>query len=126
HKVHPDDSRAVWVRNNNEEFSMFLDIFKGIEVFIWGIGFFTLFAGMIGVANIMAIVVKERTKEIGIRKALGAPPATIISQIIQESTFLTFVSGCIGLVFGILILKVLAAELEHDFFSNPRVSPWIS
>jgi len=126
HKVHPDDTRAIWVRNNNEEFSMFLDIFKGIEVFIWGIGFFTLFAGMIGVANIMAIVVKERTKEIGIRKALGAPPITIISQIIQESTFLTFVSGCIGLILGIICLNVLAAELKHDFFSNPRVSPWIS
>ncbi len=126
HKVHPDDSRAIWVRNNNEEFSMFLDIFKGIEIFIWGIGFFTLFAGMIGVANIMAIVVKERTKEIGIRKALGAPPRTIISQIIQEATFLTFVSGCIGLVWGIGILDVLADNLEHDFFSNPRVSPYIS
>lgn len=126
HRVHPDDTRAIWVRNNNEEFGMFLDIFKGIEVFIWGIGFFTLFAGMIGVANIMAIVVKERTKEIGIRKALGAPPGTIISQIIQEATFLTFVSGCIGLVCGIGILSVLADNLEHDFFSNPRVSPWIS
>lgn len=126
YSVHPEDERAVWLRNNNEEFKEFLDIFTGIRTFIWVIGFFTLFAGIIGVANIMSIIVKERTKEIGIRKALGATPWSIISLIIQESTFLTFVAGCFGLVLGVGLLEVVANFIDHEFFTNPTINYRIS
>ena len=80
HAVHPEDQRAVRVRDNQEEYAMFDRIFKGIRLFIWVIGGFTLLAGAIGVANIMAIVVKERTVEIGVRKALGATSGSILSR----------------------------------------------
>ena len=126
YSVHPEDERAVWLRNNNEEFKEFLDIFVGIRTFIWVIGFFTLFAGIIGVANIMSIIVKERTKEIGIRKALGATPWSIISLIIQESTFLTFVAGCFGLVVGVGLLELVSNFIDHEFFTNPTINYRIS
>lgn len=126
YSVHPEDERAVWLRNNNEEFKEYLDMFTGIRTFIWVIGFFTLFAGIIGVANIMSIIVKERTKEIGIRKALGATPWSIISLIIQESTFLTFVAGCFGLVLGVGLLELLAHFIDHEFFTNPTINYRIS
>jgi putative ABC transport system permease protein len=109
------------VTNNNEEFRTYLDVFTGIRIFIWMIGGFTLLAGMIGVGNIMSIVVKERTKEIGIRKALGANPRTILALIIQEATFLTLVSGSFGLVLGVVLLESISDLIDHEFFSNPAV-----
>ncbi|WP_306642966.1 ABC transporter permease [Sanyastnella coralliicola] len=121
HRVNPNDNRAVRVRNNNEEFREFMMIFLGIRLFIWAIGSLTLLAGMIGVANIMSIVVAERTKEIGIRKALGATPRTILSLIVQESIFLSLVAGCCGLVAGIGLLELIASFVDHDFFKNPSV-----
>jgi putative ABC transport system permease protein len=126
YSVHPEDERAVWLRNNNEEFKEFLDIFVGIRTFIWVIGFFTLFAGIIGVANIMSIIVKERTKEIGIRKALGATPWSIISLIIQDSTFLTFLAGFFGLVVGVGLLELVSNFIDHEFFTNPTINYRIS
>lgn len=121
HGVHPDDSRAITVYNNNEEFRTYLNVFTGIRLFIWMIGSFTLMAGMIGVGNIMSIVVKERTKEIGIRKALGANPMTILGLIVQEATFLTLVSGSFGLVLGVVLLESISDLIDHEFFSNPSV-----
>lgn len=121
HGVHPDDSRAISINNNNEEFRTYLNVFTGIRIFIWMIGSFTLLAGMIGVGNIMSIVVKERTKEIGIRKALGANPRTILGLIIQEATFLTLVSGSFGLVLGVVLLESISDLIDHEFFSNPAV-----
>ena len=96
HAVHPDDQRAVRVEDNNEEFAMYQRIFMGIRLFIWVIGGFTLFAGAIGVANIMSIVVKERTVEIGVRKALGATSGSIVTLIVVEAIALTSISGILG------------------------------
>ncbi len=119
--VHPDDAEGVWVNNENEEAEMFRQIFSGIRLFVWFVGLMTLLAGAMGVANIMAIVVRERTKEIGVRKALGATSHAIVGQIIQEAVFLMLVSGCVGLLAGTWLLHGIAPLVEHDFFSNPRV-----
>jgi putative ABC transport system permease protein len=110
------------VRNNLEQYATFQEIFWLIELFIMFMGGCTLVAGIIGVSNIMMIVVKERTKEIGVRKALGATPSTIVSTILQESVFLTAVAGYLGLVAGVGLLELIAAILpKSDFFSNPSV-----
>ncbi len=119
--VHPRDKRAIRVTNNNEEFKSMIDVFAGIKLFIWVIGSFTLLAGMIGVGNIMSIVVKERTREIGIRKAIGATPLTIMTLIIQESVFLTLVAGSFGLLAGVVILEQGGGLINHEYFLNPAV-----
>lgn len=120
--VHPDDDSAVEVRNNNENFAQFQSIFDGIRLFIWGIGIMTLLAGAVGVANIMAIVVKERTKEIGIRKAIGATSASLVGLIVQESVSLMFVSGLVGLIAGVWTLEFVAPQVDHEFFQSPEVN----
>jgi putative ABC transport system permease protein len=122
HAVHPDDQRAVRVEDNNEEFAMYQRIFMGIRLFIWVIGGFTLFAGAIGVANIMSIVVKERTVEIGVRKALGATSGSIVTLIVVEAIALTSISGILGMIAGVLTLEFVAPFAEHDYFSNPAVN----
>ena len=119
--VHPEDSEGVWVENRNEDAEMFRSIFQGINLFVWFVGLMTLLAGAMGVANIMAIVVRERTKEIGVRKAIGATSGSIVGQIVQESVVLMLVSGCIGLVAGVWTLQSLAPYADNEFFSNPRV-----
>jgi putative ABC transport system permease protein len=118
----PDDAQATRVRNNLEQYATFQEIFKMIEWFIIAMGACTLVAGIVGVSNIMMIVVKERTREIGIRKALGATPWTIVSTILQESVFLTAVAGYLGLVAGVGLLELVAKVVpKSDFFSNPSV-----
>ncbi len=119
--VHPEDARGVWMENNNEEYQKFQNIFLGIELFIWGIGLLTLLAGAVGVANILAIAVKERTKEIGVRKALGATSISIVGLVVQESLALMLVSGCLGLVMGVGLLEVVSPFVDHEYFQNPQV-----
>ncbi|NQX90896.1 MAG: ABC transporter permease [Flavobacteriales bacterium] len=126
HKVHPEDQKAIRINNNNESLKEYLDIFKGIRIFIWVMGGLTLIAGMIGVANIMSVTVKERTKEIGIRKALGATPGSILSMIVSEAIMLTLASGCIGFLVGWGILRVVSGFIEHDYFQNPQVNLEVS
>lgn len=125
HKVHPKDTRGVRVRNMNEEAKTFQDIFLGIKIFVFAMGILTMIAGMIGVSNIMSIVVKERTKEIGVRKAMGATPWSIVSLILQESIFITLIAGLVGLIMGVVAINVLATFIEHEFFTNPIVSMYI-
>ena len=126
HKVAPEDSRGVEVTNMNEEAQRFENIFLGIKIFVFILGMLTLMAGIIGVSNIMSIVVKERTKEIGIRKALGATPGSIISLVLQESVFITLLAGSAGLILGVAALELLSSVIEHEFFKEPRVSFWTS
>ncbi len=122
HHFSPDDKRALRIRNNVENFQQVSAIFSGIRWFVWFVGLGTIFAGIVGVSNIMLISVKERTKEIGIRKALGATPGSIVGQIVQEAVFLTAVSGYFGMVAGIVIWELVNRYVpENDAFRSPHV-----
>jgi putative ABC transport system permease protein len=123
HRIHPDDPQGVRSNNVAEEFGEVMGLFTGISIIVWIVGIGSLMAGVIGVGNIMLIIVKERTKEIGIRKALGATPFSIISMILMESVFITTLAGYFGLLLGmgiIVSLNVLIGE-GGDFFANPEI-----
>ncbi len=126
HSVSPEDFSAIGSWNTSKEFQKFDTIFIAIRGFIWFVGIFTLLAGIIGVGNIMIITVKERTREIGVRKALGATPSSIISLILQEAVFLTALPGYIGLVTGTAVVFIVntllkSMKAENQFFSNPLI-----
>ncbi|MEN0003138.1 MAG: ABC transporter permease [Bacteroidota bacterium] len=116
-----EDRRALFISNIAEEFEQFQNLFWSIRAFVWFVGIGTLFAGVIGVSNIMLIVVKDRTREIGIRKALGATPRSIISMILQEAIFITAIAGYLGVIIGVGLLAI-AGNVEADFFRNPQVN----
>lgn len=131
-KVHDDfaskkifdknDPTALRIHNVREEMQNILNVIGGIEAFIWIIGLGTIIAGIVGVSNIMIVVVNERTREIGIRKALGATPYTIITLILQESVVITAIAGYIGMLLGIGIVELMSEFLVHDYFQNPEVN----
>jgi putative ABC transport system permease protein len=121
HHFDPNDRRALYIQNNIEQYQEVVDIMTGIKIFILIIGAGTIVAGMVGVSNIMTIVVKERTKEIGVRKALGATPFSIITMVLQESIFVTAASGYFGLLAGVALLEFVGPFIQSDFFSNPEV-----
>ena len=110
--------------NIEEQFKMFNNLGIGIAVLIWIVGIGTLLAGAIGVSNIMLVTVRERTKEIGIRRALGATPSDIIGQILSESIVLTMIAGIIGIVVGVGILRAAGIVLSQgdQFFKDPQIS----
>lgn len=125
HKVAPTDDRAFGSFNAQESFDQMEGLFNGISTLIWIVGIGTLLAGIIGVSNIMLIIVKERTKEIGVRRAIGASPASIIIQIILEAVVLTSIAGYFGLLFGVGVTELIAnflGEAQGDsMFTNPTI-----
>jgi len=114
------DRRALYINNRAENFEEFNSLFRAFTALSWIIGFFSIMAGVIGVSNIMLIIVKDRTKEIGIRKAIGATPGSIIAMILQESILITAVAGYLGMVAGIAIIFA-ANGAESDYFRHPTV-----
>jgi putative ABC transport system permease protein len=126
HKVHPDDERAIGSHNVEKEFIKINQLFMGISGLIWIVGIGTLMAGIIGVSNIMLFIVKRRTKEIGIQRAIGASPSMIISSVITESVVLTGLAGWFGLVTGVALLELLSQAIEKSggdqpMFTHPEV-----
>ncbi len=126
HFVHPDDDQAIGSFNVEKEFNKMKGLFGGIDLLIWIVGIGTLLAGVIGVSNIMLVIVKERTREIGIQRALGATPFHVIIQIINESVFLTTLAGYIGLVLGVAVIEgvnnlITQSGGESTFFKNPEI-----
>lgn len=121
HTIAPSDDRAINVNNSLENAKKFYDLNNMIRWFFWGVGICTIIAGVVGVSNIMLIIVKERTKEIGIRKAIGAEPWSIIGMILHESIFVTAIAGFIGLIFSLFLLQLVGPFIEMDYIKNPSV-----
>ncbi|MAO07216.1 MAG: ABC transporter ATP-binding protein [Alteromonas sp.] len=122
HTVAPQDENAIHINNSLENAKRFYDLMAMIRYFFWGVGICTIIAGVVGVSNIMLIIVKERTKEIGIRKAIGAQPLSIIGMILHESIFVTAIAGFVGLILSLLLLEVVGPAIETDFIKNPSVN----
>lgn len=124
HNISPDDKTAVGGMNIEDQFTMFLYLGIGIASLIWIVGLGTLLAGGIGVSNIMLVTVRERTKEIGIRRALGATPQNIIGQIISESIVITLLAGIAGILMGVGLLHIVGIVLStgDQFFKDPQIS----
>ncbi|MCB0790458.1 MAG: ABC transporter permease [Flavobacteriales bacterium] len=122
HNFDPTDERALWLNNNVENVETFNNVFGGITAFLWFVGIGSLIAGIVGIGNIMLIVVKDRTREIGIRKALGATPASVIGQILLEALFVTALFGYVGLALGVGLLELIAGAIPgSDFFRDPTI-----
>jgi len=122
HIVAPEDTSAINVFNTLEEAKRYFDLMAMIKLFFWVVGICTIIAGVVGVSNIMLIIVKERTKEIGIRKAIGAQPWSIIGMILHESIFITAVAGFFGLIVSMGILEIVGPNVEIDYVVNPSVN----
>ncbi|SHI81655.1 ABC transporter permease [Aquimarina spongiae] len=121
HIIAPEDDRAIGVNNNLENAKRFYNLIFMIKAFFWWVGICTIIAGIVGVSNIMLIIVKERTKEIGIRKAIGAQPASIIGLILQEAIFVTALAGFVGLILGLALLEFAGPLVQTEFILNPSV-----
>jgi putative ABC transport system permease protein len=125
----PADQNAIWIANRIESYEQSKMIFNGISLFIWVIGIGTLIAGIVGVSNIMLITVKERTREFGIRKALGATPNSILGLVVLESLVITLIFGYIGMMMGVGLSELLCmffpegggSSMQLTFLSNPTV-----
>jgi len=127
HFVAPNDKRAFGSWNMADRFKKMADLFTGIRFITWFVGIFTMLAGIIGISNIMVIVVRERTREIGIRRAMGASPLSIMVQLILETLVLTSVPGYVALVLGVGVLEVvdkviLFLNVETKMFQHPEIN----
>lgn len=126
HRFSAKDDQAIGVENTEEDWDRFQGLFNSIRLFVWIVGTGTLIAGIVGVSNIMLIIVKERTREIGVRKAIGATPLSIISLIIQESIVITAFSGYLGLLAGVGLLAGISYLIDSTgaklpYFTRPEV-----
>ena len=121
HRFSEKDQRAINVRNHLERFERVMQVFAWIRLFIWIVGLGTILAGIIGISNIMLISVRERTKEIGLRKALGATPQAILSQIMLESLTISITSGYCGLIAGLVLIELIRKYVPpNDYFRDPE------
>lgn len=125
HSIAPDDQSAIRIRNFAEDIKETMVVLGGINMVIIFVGIGTLISGVIGIGNIMTFTVRERTKELGIRKAMGATPRSIIGMILQEAVLITVAAGYIGLILGIFALKGIGNNLEDFFIVNPGVDTGI-
>ncbi|HNR27918.1 MAG TPA: ABC transporter permease [Bacteroidales bacterium] len=135
HRFEKEDQSAIYLYNVTREFIQFRGIFNGITLFVWIIGLGTLIAGVVGISNIMLITVKERTKEFGIRKAIGATPGTILRLVLTECLMITAFFGYLGMLAGIAVTELLnhvvgtpdlpASQEDMVLFANPTVDPVI-
>ena len=121
HTVAPDDDSAVRVFSAMDEAKRYYTLVDNIKLFFWFVGICTIIAGIVGVSNIMLIIVKDRTREIGIRKAIGAKPWPIIGMILHESIFVTAVAGFLGFIFSMGLLEILGPSIQVDYILNPSV-----
>ena len=126
YKFSPKDRKAVGIFNGIENFMEIQMVMSMLQMFVWFVGIGSIIAGVIGVSNIMLIIVKDRTKEIGIRKALGATPKSIVTMIVHEAIFLTTIAGYLGLACGLAVIYgiqqlMIQNEVEAEFFKNPEV-----
>ena len=119
--IDPQDPNGIFIRNPTDNLRDTQSFAIGLQIIVSFVGLGTLIAGIIGISNIMVFVVKERTKELGIRKALGATPKSVIQMILQESVFITTISGYLGLFLGIIVLENIGLKLEEYFIKNPYI-----
>ncbi len=134
HTFSPEDDQAIYINSTEEEYMQVMNLMFGIKAFVWFVGIMTLIAGVVGVSNIMLIIVKERTREIGVRKALGATPWSIVSLIIQESVVITAFSGYCGLLAGVGLLELFRFAVNQvessggtlPFFTEPEVNTGVA
>lgn len=122
HTIAPEDDAAISIRNSLKQAKRIYTMTSAINIFFWFVGIATLLAGVIGVGNVMLIIVKERTKEIGVRKALGAKPWSIVSMILHESIFITAIAGFLGLFIGMILLEFVSPYINSDFLRNPSIN----
>ncbi len=120
--IDPTDPSGLFIRNVADEFERSMQFASVLQIIVTFVGIGTLIAGIIGISNIMVFIVKERTKELGIRKALGASPNEIIKMILTESIFITAVSGFLGMVGGIILLNSVDTGLMDYFITRPGVN----
>ena len=126
HAVAPEDERAFGSWNMEDEFQKIADLFVGIRFIVWFVGIFTLIAGIIGVSNIMLIAVRERTREIGIKRTVGATPLSVISQVLMEALLLTSIPGYASLVCGVAVLEgvgrlIHILKIDAQMFQDPSI-----
>lgn len=126
HRINPEDAQAIGSFNSEKEFGRVASLFSSINIFIWFVGIMTLFAGVVSVSNVMLITVKDRTREFGLRKAIGAEPNSIIRMILTESVVLTTISGYFGLLVGTGLVALADAVLASagagaELFKNPEI-----
>jgi putative ABC transport system permease protein len=119
--ISPDDQNGFFIRNVADQLKQNQQFARVLQIIVAFVAFGTIIAGIIGISNIMVFVVKERTKELGIRKALGATPKSVIGSILMESVFITAISGFVGMLIGISILNSLGEKLKDYFITNPFI-----